>query len=82
MYIYSPERQKIQIHDTRHVLSRMSDNDGTLSSTSFPRGSSASPIVSEPSDSGTMQPVTLKWDERDPNLLSVHYRFGHYFAHL
>ena len=55
VYIYSPERQKIQIHDTRHVLSRLSDNDGTLSSTSFPRGSSASPNLSDVADSGSIQ---------------------------
>ena len=30
VYLYSPERQKIQVHDTRHVLSRLSDNDGTI----------------------------------------------------
>ena len=55
VYIYSPERQKIQVHDTRHVLSRLSDNDGTLSSTSFPRGSSASPSISDVADSGSIQ---------------------------
>ena len=44
VYLYSPERQKVTVHDTRHALSRLtnqSDHDGTLSSTSFPRGSSS-----------------------------------------
>ena len=65
VYIYSPDRQKIQVHDTRHVISRMTTQSDDYSS----QATSTSGL-----DTYGIQPVDVRWDERDPNLLSVLYK--------
>ena len=68
VYIYSPDRQKIQVHDTRHVISRMS-HITTQSDDYSSQASSNSGL-----DIYGIQPVDIKWDERDSNLISVLYK--------
>ena len=65
VYIYCPDRQKVHIHDTRPVSSRMTNStDQTLDTPDSGFGHESRDVI----------PVDVRWDEKDSKLLSIHYK--------